>query len=195
MTSLDVTAGVNIERALTERNQALIAAEKLRNDFVNHVSYELRTPLTNIIGFTQLLGGRGRWPAQSEAGRICRIHHQFVRTRCSPSSTTFSIWRRWTRARWSSARGRRRRRGDEGGGGGRAGPSERSGDRIAYRHDRRGRHRSAPTAGGCARFCSIFSPTRSAIRSRARPLPWRRCAAATRSCSRSAIADAAFRPR
>ena len=39
---------------MTERNQALIAAEKLRNDFVNHVSYELRTPLTNIIGFTQL---------------------------------------------------------------------------------------------------------------------------------------------
>ena len=55
MTSLDVTASANVERALTERNQALIAAEKLRNDFVNHVSYELRTPLTNIIGFTQLL--------------------------------------------------------------------------------------------------------------------------------------------
>ena len=62
MTSLDVTAGVNIERALTERNQALIAAEKLRNDFVNHVSYELRTPLTNIIGFTQLLAGEGVGP-------------------------------------------------------------------------------------------------------------------------------------
>jgi len=59
MTSLDVTAGVNIERALTERNEALVAAEKLRNDFVNHVSYELRTPLTNIIGFTQLLAGGG----------------------------------------------------------------------------------------------------------------------------------------
>ena len=54
-----MTAGVNFERALTERNQALIAAEKLRNDFVNHVSYELRTPLTNIIGFTQLLAGGG----------------------------------------------------------------------------------------------------------------------------------------
>jgi signal transduction histidine kinase len=62
MTSLDVTAGVNIERALTERNQALIAAEKLRNDFVNHVSYELRTPLTNIIGFTQLLAAGGVGP-------------------------------------------------------------------------------------------------------------------------------------
>ena len=62
MTSLDVTAGVNIERVLTDRNQALIAAEKLRNDFVNHVSYELRTPLTNIIGFTQLLAGGGVGP-------------------------------------------------------------------------------------------------------------------------------------
>jgi signal transduction histidine kinase len=62
MTSMDVSAGVNIERALTDRNQALIAAEKLRNDFVNHVSYELRTPLTNIIGFTQLLAGGGVGP-------------------------------------------------------------------------------------------------------------------------------------
>jgi signal transduction histidine kinase len=55
LTLLDVTAGVNVERALKERNQALISAEKLRNDFVRHVSYELRTPLTNIIGFAQLL--------------------------------------------------------------------------------------------------------------------------------------------
>ena len=55
LTFLDVTAGVNVERALKERNQALVGAEKLRNDFVHHVSYELRTPLTNIIGFAQLL--------------------------------------------------------------------------------------------------------------------------------------------
>ena len=56
LTFIDVTAGVNVERALKERNQALIDAEKLRNDFVHHVSYELRSPLTNIIGFIQLLG-------------------------------------------------------------------------------------------------------------------------------------------
>ncbi len=55
LTFTDVTAGVNVERALKERNQALLTAEKLRNDFVHHVSYELRSPLTNIIGFTQLL--------------------------------------------------------------------------------------------------------------------------------------------
>lgn len=56
VTFIDVTASVSVERALTERNQALLEAEKLRNDFVHHVSYELRSPLTNIIGFIQLLG-------------------------------------------------------------------------------------------------------------------------------------------
>jgi signal transduction histidine kinase len=56
LTFTDVTASANVERALTERNQALLEAEKLRNNFVHHVSYELRSPLTNIIGFIQLLG-------------------------------------------------------------------------------------------------------------------------------------------
>ena len=56
LTFTDVSASVNVERALTDRNQALLDAEKLRNDFVHHVSYELRSPLTNIIGFIQLLG-------------------------------------------------------------------------------------------------------------------------------------------
>ena len=56
VTFADVSASVSVERALKERNQALVDAEKLRNDFVHHVSYELRSPLTNIIGFTQLLG-------------------------------------------------------------------------------------------------------------------------------------------
>jgi signal transduction histidine kinase len=55
LTFTDVSAVVSVEHALTERNNALLAAEKLRNDFVHHVSYELRSPLTNIIGFIQLL--------------------------------------------------------------------------------------------------------------------------------------------
>jgi len=56
VTFTDVTASVNVERALVERNEALIAAEKLKQDFVQHMSYELRSPLTNITGFTELLG-------------------------------------------------------------------------------------------------------------------------------------------
>jgi signal transduction histidine kinase len=56
LTLIDVTASVNVERALTEKNEALEKAAHLRDTFVHHVSYELRSPLTNIIGFTQLLG-------------------------------------------------------------------------------------------------------------------------------------------
>jgi signal transduction histidine kinase len=52
---LDVTDTVNVERALRERNEALEAADALKINFVHHVSYELRSPLTNIIGFAHFL--------------------------------------------------------------------------------------------------------------------------------------------
>ena len=52
----DVTDSVNVERALRERNEALVAADAIKIDFVHHVSYELRSPLTNIIGFAHFLG-------------------------------------------------------------------------------------------------------------------------------------------
>ena len=55
VTFQDVTDTVNVERALRERNEALEAADRLKIDFVHHVSYELRSPLTNIIGFAHLL--------------------------------------------------------------------------------------------------------------------------------------------
>ncbi|MFC3266374.1 PAS-domain containing protein, partial [Camelimonas abortus] len=55
LTFTDVTDSVRIERALTERNEALLKASQLRDDFVHHVSYELRSPLTNIIGFVEML--------------------------------------------------------------------------------------------------------------------------------------------
>ena len=47
---------MNVERALRERNEALEAADGIKIEFVHHVSYELRSPLTNIIGFANLLG-------------------------------------------------------------------------------------------------------------------------------------------
>jgi signal transduction histidine kinase/PAS domain-containing protein len=56
MTFVDVTDSVNFERALQDKNEALQKADQLKNEFVQHVSYELRSPLTNIIGFTELLG-------------------------------------------------------------------------------------------------------------------------------------------
>lgn len=55
LTFIDITDSKRMERVLTERNEALEAADKLKSQFVSHVSYELRTPLTNIIGFSELL--------------------------------------------------------------------------------------------------------------------------------------------
>jgi signal transduction histidine kinase len=58
----DVTDSVNVERALRERNEALEDADKIKIDFVHHVSYELRSPLTNIIGFVHLLADPATGP-------------------------------------------------------------------------------------------------------------------------------------
>ncbi len=52
----DVTDTVNVERVLRERNEALEEADQIKIEFVHHVSYELRSPLTNIIGFAHFLG-------------------------------------------------------------------------------------------------------------------------------------------
>jgi signal transduction histidine kinase len=51
----DMTDSVNVERALRERNEALVAADEMKVNFVHHISYELRSPLTNIIGFAEFL--------------------------------------------------------------------------------------------------------------------------------------------
>jgi signal transduction histidine kinase len=61
-TFADVTDSVNFENALLEKNEALEEAARLKNDFVHHVSYELRSPLTNIIGFVQLLADGAAGP-------------------------------------------------------------------------------------------------------------------------------------
>jgi signal transduction histidine kinase len=55
LTFQDVTDTVNVERALRERNEALETADQMKIDFVHHVSYELRSPLTTIIGFAHFL--------------------------------------------------------------------------------------------------------------------------------------------
>lgn len=69
LTYVDVTDSSNIERALRDRNDALETADRLKTEFISHVSYELRTPLTNIIGFTEsmTMGIAGELtPRQSE---------------------------------------------------------------------------------------------------------------------------------
>lgn len=51
----DVTDTATREKALEERNLALLAADKLKSDFISNVSYQLRTPLNSIVGFADLL--------------------------------------------------------------------------------------------------------------------------------------------
>ncbi|MCF6198369.1 MAG: ATP-binding protein [Hyphomicrobiaceae bacterium] len=56
LTFVDITDEERAELALLEKNKALQAADQLKNDFISNVSYELRTPLTSIMGFSELLG-------------------------------------------------------------------------------------------------------------------------------------------
>ncbi|HMC93052.1 MAG TPA: ATP-binding protein [Allosphingosinicella sp.] len=56
-TMLDVTASRTVEAALRERTTALEAADRLKTAFVSNMSYELRTPLTSIAGFAEMLEG------------------------------------------------------------------------------------------------------------------------------------------
>lgn len=63
----DVTDARQLESALAARSAALDEAERLKRDFVGNVSYELRTPLTTIIGYSELLERSGE--NLSERGR------------------------------------------------------------------------------------------------------------------------------
>ena len=62
LTFQDITDTENVERALRESNEALQAADQMKLNFVHHVSYELRAPLTTIIGFAHFLSDPSTGP-------------------------------------------------------------------------------------------------------------------------------------
>ncbi|MCA1952402.1 MAG: PAS-domain containing protein [Hyphomicrobiales bacterium] len=57
VTVTDITDTVAQEQRLREHNEALKQAARLRTDFIKSVSFELRSPLTNVVGLAQALAG------------------------------------------------------------------------------------------------------------------------------------------
>lgn len=55
LTFSDVTDSAQIEHALRERNDALETTDRLKSEFITHISYQFRTPLNSIIGFAEIL--------------------------------------------------------------------------------------------------------------------------------------------
>jgi signal transduction histidine kinase len=76
----DVTDRFRIESALRDRNDALEAADKLKSDFIKHVSYELRTPLNTILGFSEHL-------ASGVPGPLNPRQNEYVQAIVSGSNT------------------------------------------------------------------------------------------------------------
>ncbi len=53
LTFADISDSSRMERALRDRADALEAADRLKNMFLSNVSYEIRTPLTSVLGFAE----------------------------------------------------------------------------------------------------------------------------------------------
>ncbi len=84
LTFADVTDARRYERMLVERNEALEAADRLKDSFVGHVSYELRSPLQNIIGYTELL-------AEPHVGPLNERQHEYLGAVSSSSKTLLAL--------------------------------------------------------------------------------------------------------
>ena len=55
ITFLDVTDSAVVQRSLSEKNEALQTVDRLKTQFLTNISYELRSPLTSIMGFSEML--------------------------------------------------------------------------------------------------------------------------------------------
>jgi signal transduction histidine kinase len=71
LTLTDVSDAARAEQALRDRTEALEAADRLKNSILANVSYEIRTPLTSIVGFAEAL-------EVGLAGPLTAKQHEYV---------------------------------------------------------------------------------------------------------------------
>jgi signal transduction histidine kinase/type II secretory pathway pseudopilin PulG len=71
LTFTDMTDSTLVERSLREKTEALEAADKLKAEFLANMSYELRSPLTSISGFAEML-------AQNYLGPLNEKQQEYV---------------------------------------------------------------------------------------------------------------------
>ena len=78
----DISAHRDLEQALAAKESALMESQALKREFVGSVSYELRTPLTTIVGYSELLEAMGELPDRSRqhAGAIRIAASQLARS-------------------------------------------------------------------------------------------------------------------
>ncbi|MDH4385380.1 MAG: PAS-domain containing protein [Caulobacter sp.] len=69
----DITDTRRLESALADRESALAEAERLKREFVGNVSYELRTPLTTIIGYSEILERMGDALPERARGHLAAV--------------------------------------------------------------------------------------------------------------------------
>lgn len=68
---IDVTDSTLVERSLRERAEALETADRMKTEFLANMSYELRSPLTSISGFSEML-------AREYAGALTAPQKEYV---------------------------------------------------------------------------------------------------------------------
>lgn len=85
ITFIDVSDSFAIERVLRQRNLALEEADKIKTDFLAHMSYELRTPLNSIIGFSELL-------EKEYQGPLNDVQHDYMHSILSASGQLLELF-------------------------------------------------------------------------------------------------------
>jgi len=84
ITFIDVSDSFAIEKALRERNQALEETDKVKTEFLAHMSYELRNPLNSIIGFAELM-------EKEYQGPLNAVQHEYMHSILSASEQLLEL--------------------------------------------------------------------------------------------------------